>query len=208
MTKKKRLQSLFTKLFWISFAENTKLSIIGTMRVVLKWQYALTAIVVILLFSMIFGVLVVGTFEWSLLVSALPVEDKFDILIRGVIRIFGYIESFSDVLILAVVILQGITISLLVFNIRQQRKSDKERNAMANRVGESTVASLIATLGLGCSACGTSLIIPLVSLISSSAVFLGTVTTAIVVIALLLLLHSAWKMGHGAYMFTVTEKGV
>lgn len=196
------LQKLTQKRNWILFYESVKLSVAGVIRVLSKWNYALIALATIFVFSMVFGVLSVGTSEWNLLMSGLPLADKFAILTRGVVRVFTHIESPSDLLLITVVVLQGIAIALLAYTISQQRQSARQQSNIEDGTGESTVASLLATIGLGCSACGTSLAAPVISLISSSTVFLGIATTFVMFAAIALLLYSIRKMGHTAYIFT------
>lgn len=194
---------VLTKIYWHSLLDKTKLSLLGCLRVLIKWPYLLLALLTIIIFGAFFGVLAIGSSEWNLLTSSLPIKDKLDILTQACIRFFSQVPSVYDAMLVAVVVLQGITIALLAYTLNQQRKSKKEQDKSSSaRVRETTAASFIATLGLGCSACGTSLIIPLLSLLSTSAIFLGAITTVIVVVALLLLLHSSWQMGYQAFAFT------
>lgn len=211
MNKKKRLQTVFTKHFWVSFLDKTKVSLIGTVQVLTRWQYLLLTLCVAILFSMLFGVLSVGSAKWNLLLSSLPTADKLSILGEALLSVLQNANTFAGFVVLLTVLLQGVVITLLVFTMKRQRKTQREREAISGGVGESAFATIIATLGLGCSACGTSLVIPLISFISSSAAFLGTVATTVAVLAVLLLLHSLWRMGCIAYMFISIEnskKGV
>lgn len=196
---------LFTKLFWTSLIDRTKLSVIGVWRVLSKWRYILIAVVVSILFAILFSILSVGTTEWQLLLSKLPFMEKMGIIGEALIRFVRDATTATGLLSIVVVILQGITISLLVFSIVRERETKQKYGKTANCFGESLVASIVATLGLGCSTCGASLIIPLLSLISASAIFIGAMTTIIIVVAMALLMYSSWKMGYAAYAYTSVE---
>lgn len=180
-----------------------KLSVSGILKVIVRWRYLLVAVVVMVIFSIIFGLLSMGSLEVNMLLSRLSIVDKLDIVNRSIMRVFSNSTTFSGVLTGIIIVLQGIAIALLAFNIRHQRENSK---AMASsnirgRVGESAAASVIAMLGLGCSTCGTSLLLPLLALVSSSAAFLGAATTLVSLIAIGFLLYSLANMGYTAYVF-------
>lgn len=62
-------------------------------------------------------------------------------------------------------IVQGLSLAALVYAIRHQPKTD------GKMLGGSAFVGLLAVIGLGCPACGTSLITPIVAIfLSSSAV--------------------------------------
>lgn len=185
--------------------DRTKLSVIGVWRVLSKWRYILIAVVVSILFAILFSILSVGTTEWQLLLSKLPFMEKMGIIGEALIRFARDATTATGLLSIVVVILQGITISLLVFSIVRERETKQKYGKTANRFGESLAASIVATLWLGCSTCGASLIIPLLSLISASAIFIGAMTTIIIVVAMALLMYSSWKMGYAAYAYTSVE---
>lgn len=194
------------KLSWASFFDKTKLSLVGIGCVLRDWRYALTAAMVALALGILFSILSVGTTEWNLLLSRLPIGEKLSIMSDATIRLFADASTIEGALIIIVVILQGITIALLAFSIVATRQMQELRKTSGRRLGESTFASAIATVGLGCSACGASLIIPLLSVISTSAVFIGTMTMLITALAIGLLLYSSWKMGFSAYATTTATR--
>lgn len=194
--------SFFTKLFWKSFFDKTVLSLVGIGRVLRDWRYTLIAMSVAFLFGVMFSMLSVGTTEWNLLLSRLPLGEKVGIIGDAFVRLFADASTIDGVLLLVVVLLQGVTIALLVFSLVAEQKIKKQKQAANRRAGETAFASAVVTLGLGCSTCGASLIIPLLSVISTSAVFIGTVTLLITIVAIILLLYSSWKMGFSAYATT------
>lgn len=198
-----RTQLTKIKSYFDAMVGKARISISGILKVIVRWRYFLVAVVVMAIFSIIFGLLSIGSLEVNMLFSRLPIVDKFDIVNRSIVRVFSNSTTFSGVLTGIIIILQGLAMALLVFNIRRQRENNKiiTSTNIRGRVGESAVASVIAMLGLGCSACGTSLLLPLLALISSSAAFLGAATTTVSLIAIGFLLYSLVNMGYTAYVF-------
>jgi hypothetical protein len=99
-----------------------------------------------------------GTY-WALLTSPqLSLTDKFQTLQKI------YLTGFQDPLILTAVIMQAITLAILIKTIARQRKFD-------TRAGTgSVITTFLAGIGLGCPACGTSILIPLLSTFLTSGV--------------------------------------
>jgi K+-sensing histidine kinase KdpD len=142
---------------FISFWDKTLLAATGVGRVVRIWQYALLALVVFAIFGVIMTLSSKGTTEWSLLISSLPLSEKLHILLEACGRLFTNIVSVTGAITFAVSILQGLIIATITYNIRNQEV------VSSNRIGESTLASIAMVIGLGCSSCGTSLLVPLLA---------------------------------------------
>lgn len=113
----------------------------------------------------------------------------------------SYVADTNGVLLLMVSLMQGIAIAVFIYTARRNRKMD------AAVVGRSGFALLFSVLGLGCVPCGTSLLIPVMTLIfsSSAPALLGTANLIILVAALLLTLYSLYKIGQVAYKYKVSE---
>lgn len=202
-SKHKRV--VFSKLFWASILDKTTLSAQGVIRVIGKWQYLLSALAIMLISGIILGLTSTGSASWNLLLSSLPIADKLGVigqsltgLIQGAVTPYGLI-------VLLIILLQGITLSLAIFNITEQRQVNKKRKSTVG-TSEPILATIIATLGVGCSTCGTSLIAPLIGALAGSAALLGAITTTMLALATTLLLHSLWSLGYSAYMFTCLSK--
>ena len=121
----------------------------------------------------------------------LSFSDKLSLFlspIKNALAISGY-WYFGLMLILALV--QGLTLSALIFTIRHQQKVE------GKVIGGSAVASVLAAIGLGCPTCGTSLVAPVVTLfVSGSTVAISkTITTILLPIAILVGLYGLYIIG-------------
>ena len=141
-----------------------------------SWKYAvLAAVVAVVFFELIFWLFNASTF-WTIMVSSgVSVSEKFNVLLSP----FEAIGQASGVWLLSMMVilalLQGVSIAALAYVIRRQKKIDDKL------VGGSSLITLLAIVGLGCPACGTSLITPIVALfVSSSAVAVSETITAFV----------------------------
>lgn len=190
---------------WASFLNKTSLSLVGIARVIRRPAYAGIALCVVGVFATVMAIFLNGTTEWNLLLSSLPLGDKMDIMGRVWVRFFENIPTVQGILVSIAIILQGLTIATLVFNIKKERETNKRYGNSMNRINQSTFATLLTTLSLGCSTCGGSLLIPLLSVVSTSTAFLGTMTILITVLAINVLLYSLWRLGYGAYAHTSME---
>lgn len=90
--------------------------------------------------------------------------------------------TYNGALLLVVSVLQGAAFSVMVFTARQNKAFDKQT------VGGGGIAMIAAALGLGCVPCGTSLIMPIMTLLFSSSAYAAANTASVVVLAVALLL--------------------
>lgn len=189
------------RLSWDSILDKTKLSLAGTFNVITRWQYLLITLAAVVVFGTVLSILSIGSFELHLLTSSIAISAKADIIFSAFIR-FLTDYSFIGILTLATAILQGVVISLITFNLLEQRKLDQNRNSVKKEVTGSTIASVIAGLSAGCATCGASLLIPIISLLSSSVAFINSALIAIPILAIVLLAYSIWSLGHTSFMYS------
>lgn len=207
--------NITNKLFWSSLADKTKLSLVGTLGVLSNWKYLLIAAFSSALFGVVLSLLTIGSFEFQLLTSSIALSAKLDIILNSLLRLLTSASTFVGMLTLTTAMLQGVVISLIVFNLREQRKLNQGAGTIKNEVAGSTLASIIAGVGAGCATCGASLLIPILSLISSSVAFIDSALLLVPIIAIALLIYSIWNLGHTSFMFkgfpfnkaTKTSKG-
>lgn len=157
-----------------------------------KWRYALLALTIAFLFFelmyWLFNMNVLGTILWSGNVSF---ADKLSVLLSS----FRSVAAASGVLLFTLMLLvslaQGVTIASLTYIFRHQNKIDP------SLLGGSSVVSLLALLGLGCPACGTSLLTPLVAIfVSGSAVAVSEkIMNVILPFALLMGIYGLYVVG-------------
>ena len=166
-------------------------------------KYFLITIVATVAFAVIIYFAINANFYGPLMMSRLPIIDKIALLGSMIIDIFK--QSFTSpnsALLMVVSILQGVSIAAVIFTSKNNRDNEK---TVSRQVGLSGIASIAATIGLGCVPCGTSLILPIVTLFFSgaaAATAANIASTIVLLLALLLSLFSLYKSGQIIFMYT------
>lgn len=170
-------------------------------------KYFLITIVATVAFAVIIYFAINANFYGPLMMSRLPIIDKIALLGSMIIDIFK--QSFTSpnsALLMVVSILQGVSIAAVIFTSKNNRDNEK---TVSRQVGLSGIASIAATIGLGCVPCGTSLILPVVTLFFSGAAAAAAAniaSTIVLLLALLLSLFSLYKSGQIIFMYTELSK--
>ena len=170
-------------------------------------KYFLITIVATVAFAVIIYFAINANFYGTLMMSRLPIIDKIALLGSMIIDIFK--QSFTSpnsALLMVVSILQGVSIAAVIFTSKNNRDNEK---TVSRQVGLSGIASIAATIGLGCVPCGTSLILPIVTLFFSgaaAATVANIASTIVLLLALLLSLFSLYKSGQIIFMYTELSK--
>ena len=184
-----------------------KSALLGVVRMLGLPKYFLITIVATVAFAVIIYFAINANFYGPLIISRLPILDKIALLGSMIIDIFK--QSFTSpngVLLMIVSILQGVSIAAVIFTAKNNRDNEK---TVSRQVGLSGIASIAATIGLGCVPCGTSLILPIVTLFFSGAVAAtaaNIASTIVFLLALLLSLFSLYKSGQIIFMYTELSK--
>ena len=187
--------------------ESVKSAILGIGRMLGLPKYFLITIVVTIAFAVIIYFAINANFYGPLMMSRLPILDKIALLGSMIIDIFK--QSFTSpngALLMMVSILQGVSIAAVIFTAKNNRDNEK---TVSRQVGLSGIASIAATIGLGCVPCGTSLILPIVTLFFSGAAAATAANIASIIVlllALLLSLFSIYKSGQIIFMYTELSK--
>lgn len=169
-----------------------------------RWQYMMISLVVALLFFelmyWLFNLRVLGIIVTS---SNLSVHEKLAVLSSPFHAIAATSGTTLLVLMLLVSLVQGIAIAALVYIFRHQKKLDP------SLVGGSSLVGLLAVLGLGCPACGTSLLTPIVAIfVSGSAVAVSErIMQILLPIALVVGLYGLYTVGLRVANTRVAENG-
>lgn len=184
-----------------------KSALLGVGRMLGLPKYFLITIAATVAFAMIIYFAINANFYGPLMMSRLPVLDKIALLGSMIIDIFkqGF-TSLNGALLMIVSILQGISIAAVIFTAKNNRDNEK---TVSRQVGLSGIASIAATIGLGCVPCGTSLILPIVTLFFSgaaAATAANIASTIVLLLALLLSLFSLYKSGQIIFMYTELSK--
>lgn len=177
----------------------TALSGIG--QVLRQPRYAASALVGALGFAWLIFLLTNGGFYGALLVSRLPLVDKLGVIGTMFIEIARQAAtSLTGALLVLVSILQGISLALIIFTARHNKRNQQT----TQQLSLSGIASVAAAIGLGCVPCGTSLILPIVAVFFSGAAAASAATVAstiMLIIALGLSLFSLYRSGQIAAIY-------
>lgn len=160
-----------------------------------KPQYTfLAAAVSVLFYELIFWFLNLGLAHFLLTTPFLTFADKFELVVASYSGIFTYPFSSLAIILFLVSVLQGMAVAGLVYMMRSERDLKK---SMAKELGGTGVAGAFSVLGLGCAACGTSLVTPLVSFFfaSSSAAMTDVVGFYSALVALLVGVVTVYLVG-------------
>ena len=176
----------------------TALSGIG--QVLHQPRYAAGALVGALGFAWLIFLLT-GGFYGALLMSRLPLIDKLGVIGTMFIEITRQAAtSLTGALLVLVSMLQGISLTLIIFTARHNKRNQQT----TQQLGLSGIASVAAAIGLGCVPCGTSLILPIVAVFFSGAAAASAATVASTIvlgIALGLSLFSLYRSGQIAAIY-------
>lgn len=129
--------------------------------------------------------------QYVIRTANITIISKIDFFASATRDVFINIFVSSNALLIAVSVLQGIVIATLLYVIKYNRSVDKKV------IGSSVFATALATIGLGCVACGTSLLVPIVAIFASSsaAVITKSLTTPVLVLSILISIFSLYKTG-------------
>ena len=184
-----------------------KSALLGVGRILGLPKYFLITIVATVTFAVIIYFAINANFYGPLMMSRLPIIDKIALLSSMIIDIFKQsFTSLNGVLLMVVSILQGVSIAAVIFTAKNNRDNEK---TVSRQIRLSGIASIAATIGLGCVPCGTSLILPIVTLFFSgaaAATAANIASTVVLLLALLLSLFSLYKSGQIIFMYTELSK--
>ena len=170
-------------------------------------RYSVLAAGVSLLFAIVIFFAINGNFYGPLFLSRLSIVDKFAVAGSMLIELFkqGFTTP-NGALLLIVSILQGLSLAVVIFTARRNKRNEQD---VARQLSVSGIASIAAAIGLGCVPCGTSLILPIVTLFFSgaaAATAANVAGTIVLILALILSLASLYKSGQIAFVYTQLAK--
>ena len=170
-------------------------------------RYGVLAAGFSLLFAIVIFFAINGNFYGPLFLSRLSIVDKFAIAGNMLAELFkqGFTTP-NGVLLLIVSILQGLSLSVVIFTARRNKRNEQD---VARQLSVSGIASIAAAIGLGCVPCGTSLILPIVTLFFSGAAATTAANVAgtiVLILALVLSLASLYKSGQIAFVYAQLAK--
>ena len=174
------------------FITKCKLSVKTIVWLLSQWRYLLLALIIsVLFFEIIFWMFNLSILTVILTSGNLSILEKFDVLASPIKTINGTSGIIIVILMLIISVIQGINITALTYTIRHQKKADSKL------IGSSSLVSLLAIIGLGCPACGTSLLTPIFAIfLSGSAVaFSEQITTIALPLAVIIGIYGLYSIG-------------
>lgn len=179
-----------------SFSFRLSLSLKGIASVVQRRGYLTLAFLLSFLFAqLIFWLLNLGLLGYILATPNLSLLEKVSFLAETTLTFVKAADTLQGFLLLAVSIVQGLAITILVYNFKRSSTVDRKS------ISGSSLASLGAVVGLGCAACGTSLILPVVAIFFSGTayVLVDTIGLYASFAALAIGLYALFRIGYVAY---------
>lgn len=175
----------------------------GVFFVLQKPKYFILAIIFSFLLSLIIYFSINFNFYGPLLFSSMGLSATFFVLgtmIQTMAQ--SYFTDSIGIMLLIISLLQGMAISLLVYNIKLNRQFNTKV------IAGSGFAAIAAVIGLGCVPCGTSLLVPIMTIIfaSSAPALLNTANLIVLILASFLSIYSLYKIGRVSYTNNLMEK--
>lgn len=161
-----------------------------------KPQYlALAAIVSVVFYEVIFWFLNLGLMQHLLTSSSLTLSDKWHIIASSYGAVFMQPYSPLALMLFAVSVLQGVVVAALVYTIRCERQFSHD---FIKDLGGTGLAGALAVVGLGCAACGTSLVTPILAFFftTSSAALADEVGLYAAGLSLIVAIVTVYLAGH------------
>lgn len=160
-----------------------------------QWHYALLALGIgLVVYTVLFWINNLPTISYIISSSTIPLGVKLQLLSGTFTAIVKHGGSLSLATTLIIALLQGFALAALVYIIRQQRSSSR---STSSAIGGAGAAGILAALGMGCGACGTSLITPILVAIgaSSSTALASTIGNITLAFSLLISIYSIYIIG-------------
>ena len=164
-------------------------------------RFVIAAVIAFLFFGTLMNLLSAGTSKFELMYYV-GFSGSMGIIWDAFIGVFGWNRIFFEWLpVFLLALMQGVLIGLIAL---LWKKKQGQNSANVQRAG--IVTGLIA-LGAGCPTCGTTLIAPLLGAVfSSGASMVGTVSTIVTAIAIVIAILSLRRLGEETYVIIVNER--
>lgn len=179
-----------------------------------KPKFCLVAIISFLVFGTLLNLLAGGTASFALM-GAVDFWGKLEIIRDAFLGVFGVGRAFTDwLLYFFIALLQGMLIGLvaLVWKKRKDKAlaakaAASESTQNSDNLQRASLSVGLAVLGSGCPTCGTTLLAPLIGVISSSGglALAGAISGILTAISIIIALFALKKVGKEAYIELVNE---
>ena len=186
----------------LSVVDKVKMCGFGIVGVMKNWRYVVVWALCTFIFAYFLTFFKDGAGKTSLLFGNLEFNDKIWILSGN---LHGMLTNFTSIygwFIILASIMQGLAISLLVFNYRHKQ------NDLGSETSASGFGVLLSFLALGCPSCGVSMLTPLImTVLGAGALALVDIVGKILMIVVFILLsYAIIKLGNLSYVTLSAKK--
>ena len=169
-----------------------KLSVSSFTKLLQNYKYSVFALTVaVVFFEFMYWAFNFDVFRVIMLSSNVSFTEKINVLLSPIEAIGAASGIHVVTMMIVLSVLQGINIAALTYIIRHQQKVDSKL------LGGGSFVGILALIGLGCPACGTSLLTPLIAVfVSGSAVAIAEQITLIALpFAIAMSLYGMYVLG-------------
>jgi len=186
-----------------TLADRTKFAMVSIGYLLRRPKYLICFIVSLFLFLYILSFFKSGNGNLLLLFSGIPFGMKMELLGRVALDMLNNFTDWYGLLIIALSILQALTIMLLVFAWRHREKEHAIDGASTGSIG-----AIFGFVALGCPTCGVSLLAPLLTAIAGTGAMAAAegVSRVLIILAFILLFYTVIKLGYISFITIGSKK--
>lgn len=186
-----------------TLADRTKFAIVSIGYLLRRPKYLACFLISLFLFLYILSFFKNGNGNLLLLFSGISFGMKMELLGRVAVDIFGNFTDLYGLLIIALSILQALTIMLLIFAWRHREKEHAIDGASTGSIG-----AIFGFVALGCPTCGVSLLAPLLTAIAGTGAMAAAegVSRVLIILAFILLIYTVIKLGYISFITIGSKK--
>ena len=197
----KKQQSSLPDVLW-SIIDQIKMCGAGIAGVMKDWHYVSIWLLCTFVFAYLLTFFKDGAGKTSLLFGSLEFGDKIWILTSNLQGMLANFTTIYGWFIVLASIMQGLAISLLVFNYRHKQED------LGSEASASGFGVLLSFLALGCPSCGVSMLTPLIMTIlgAGALALVDVVGKILMVVVFILLAYAIIKLGNLSYITLSAKK--
>lgn len=186
-----------------TLADRTKFAIVSIGYLLRRPKYLACFLISLFLFLYILSFFKNGNGNLLLLFSGISFGMKMELLGRVAVDILGNFTDLYGLLIIALSILQALTIMLLIFAWRHREKEHAIDGASTGSIG-----AIFGFVALGCPTCGVSLLAPLLTAIAGTGAMAAAegVSRVLIILAFILLIYTVIKLGYISFITIGSKK--
>lgn len=173
----------------------------GIMLSVRYLRFWVAFLITFLLFGTLMNLLSNGFASFELM-DVVGFSGSLKIILDAMLGLFGVNKAFIDWFVIFVIaFLQGILLGEIFLVLRLKKKAN------AANIERAGIAAGLAMLGSGCPTCGTALLTPVLGAIfAGSSAIVGTISSIITILAIIIVILSLKKVGEEAYVIIISER--